>query len=80
MMKRGKGATLAEIMKATGWEPEVRDCVGILDSESGETIESSKNAPGERTFRMGKIASVNSLSKRRLGHAPGAAFLLLHPE
>ena len=55
MMKRAKGATLLEIMKATGWQPHtVRGFVSILGSKGGEKIESSKNAAGERTYRIGK--------------------------
>ena len=55
MMKRSKGATLPEIMKATGWQPHtVRGFVSILGSKSGEKIESSKNAAGERTYKIGK--------------------------
>src|SRR5579864_3607400 len=55
LMKRAKGATLAEIMKATGWQPHtVRGFVSILGSKGGEKIESSKNAAGERTYKIGK--------------------------
>ena len=55
MMKRAKGATLPEIMKATGWQPHtVRGFVSILGSKGGEKIESSKNASGERTYKIGK--------------------------
>lgn len=55
MMKRGRGVTLAEIMKATGWQPHtVRGFVSILGSMGGEAIESSKNAAGERTYKIGK--------------------------
>jgi hypothetical protein len=55
MMKRAKGATLPEIMKATGWQPHtVRGFVSILGSKGGEKIESSKNAAGERTYKIGK--------------------------
>jgi hypothetical protein len=55
MMKRAKGATLAEIMKATDWQPHtVRGFVSILGSKGGEKIESSKNATGERTYKIGK--------------------------
>jgi hypothetical protein len=55
MMKRAKGATLHEIMKATDWQPHtVRSFVSILGSKGGETIESSKNAAGERTYKIGK--------------------------
>jgi hypothetical protein len=55
MMKRAKGATLAEIMKATGWQKHtVRGFVSILGSKGGEKIESSKNATGERSYRISK--------------------------
>jgi hypothetical protein len=55
MMKRAKGATLPEIIKATGWQPHtVRGFVSILGSKGGEKIESSKNAAGERTYKIGK--------------------------
>ncbi|HTA70440.1 MAG TPA: DUF3489 domain-containing protein [Bryobacteraceae bacterium] len=47
MMKRAKGATLPEIMKATDWQAHtVRGFVSILGSKGGEEIESSKNAGG----------------------------------
>jgi hypothetical protein len=55
MMKRAKGATLAEIMAATGWQAHtVRGFVSILGSKGGEKIESSKNAAGERTYKIAK--------------------------
>ena len=55
MMKRGKGVTLAEIMEATGWQTHtVRGFVSILGSKGGEKVESSKNAAGERTYRIEK--------------------------
>jgi hypothetical protein len=55
MMKRAKGATLAEIMEATGWQAHtVRGFVSILGSKGGEKNESSKNAAGERTYRIAK--------------------------
>ncbi len=55
LMKRAKGATLPEIVKATGWQPHtVRGFVSILGSKGGEKIESSKNAVGERTYKIGK--------------------------
>jgi hypothetical protein len=53
MMKRAKGVTLAEVMKVTGWQAHtVRGFVSILGSKGGETIESSKNASDERTYRI----------------------------
>ena len=55
MMKHAKGATLGEIVKATGWQPHtVRGFVSILGSKGGEKIESSKNAAGERTYKIGR--------------------------
>jgi len=53
MMKRAKGATLPEIMAATNWQAHtVRGFVSILGSKGGEKIESSKNAAGERTYKL----------------------------
>jgi hypothetical protein len=55
MMKRAKGASLAEIMEATSWQPHtVRGFVSILGSKGGHKIESSKNAAGERSYRIAK--------------------------
>jgi hypothetical protein len=55
MMKRAKGVTLAEIVQATGWQKHtVRGFVSILGSKGGEKIESSKNAAGERSYRIAK--------------------------
>jgi hypothetical protein len=55
MMKRAKGVTLAEIVEATGWQKHtVRGFVSILASKGGLKIESSKNAAGERSYRIAK--------------------------
>ena len=55
LMKRAKGATLAEIMAAMEWQAHtVRGFVSILGSKGGEKIESSKNAAGERTYKIAK--------------------------
>lgn len=55
MMRRARGATLVEIMSATGWQAHtVRGLVSILGSKDGLKIESSKNASGERTYRIPK--------------------------
>lgn len=54
MMKRAKGATLAEIMKETSWQAHtVRGFVSIL-GKNGEKIESSKNAEGDRSYKITK--------------------------
>jgi hypothetical protein len=53
MLKRPKGVTLAEISEATGWlKHTVRGFVSILGSKGGHTIESTKSAGGERTYRI----------------------------
>ena len=53
LMKRAKGATLAEIVEATGWQKHtVRGFVSILGSKGGEKIESSKSADGGRTYKI----------------------------
>jgi hypothetical protein len=55
MMKRAKGATLAEIMATTGWQAHtVRGFVSLLSSKGGETVESSKSAAGDRTYKIAK--------------------------
>jgi hypothetical protein len=55
MMKRAKGATLTEIMETTGWQKHtVRGFVSLLGSKGGEKIESSKNAAGERVYKIAK--------------------------
>jgi hypothetical protein len=55
LMKRAKGATLAEIMAATEWQAHtVRGFVSILGSKGGEKIDSSKNIAGERTYKIAK--------------------------
>jgi hypothetical protein len=55
LMKRAKGATLAEIIGATGWQKHtVRGFVSILGSKGGQKIESSRNAAGERSYRIAK--------------------------
>jgi hypothetical protein len=54
-MKRPQGVTPAEIMAATGWQKHtVRGFVSLLGSKGGEKIESTKNASGERTYKIAK--------------------------
>jgi hypothetical protein len=51
--RRPKGATLAEIVDAAGWQKHtVRGFVSILGSKGGEKIESSNDAGGERTYHI----------------------------
>jgi hypothetical protein len=54
-MKRAKCATLAEIIEATGWQKHtVRRFVSILGKKGEHKIGSSKNAAGERTYKIAK--------------------------
>jgi hypothetical protein len=55
MMRRAKGVTLAEIMEHTGWQAHtVRGFVSLQGSKGGLKIESSKNASGDRVYRIAK--------------------------
>ena len=55
MMKRAKGATLAEIVTITGWQKHtVRGLISILGNKGGLSIESSKNTAGDRHYRIAK--------------------------
>jgi hypothetical protein len=55
MIGRPKGATLAEIMKATGWQAHsVRGFISTAAKKHGVKVESSKNEAGERTYRITK--------------------------
>jgi hypothetical protein len=55
LMKRAKGTTLAEIMAVTKWQAHtVRGFVSILGSKGGEQVESSKNAAGERVYKIAR--------------------------
>ena len=52
MIGRAKGATLAEIMKATGWQAHsVRGFIsGALGKKMGLKVESTKGEDGERVY------------------------------
>ena len=53
LMKHSKGATLAEIMKATSWQAHtVRGFISILGKKGSEKIESSRSADGERAYKI----------------------------
>ncbi|MBZ5623510.1 MAG: tyrosine-type recombinase/integrase [Acidobacteriia bacterium] len=56
LVTRAGGATLKEIMKATGWQPHsVRGFIsGALGKKMGLTVESFKNATDERAYRIAK--------------------------
>jgi Protein of unknown function (DUF3489) len=54
MMKRAKGATLAEIIDATGWQAHsVRGFIST-GKKHGVKIESSKNEAGDRVYKSTK--------------------------
>lgn len=55
MIGRAKGATLAEIMKATGWQPHsVRGFISTAGKKHGVKIESARNEKGDRTYQVAK--------------------------
>jgi hypothetical protein len=56
LIQRAKGATLAEIMEATGWQPHsVRGFVsGTLGKKMGLKVESAKREDGERVYSLAK--------------------------
>ena len=55
MMRRPKGATLAEIMKATDWQAHsVRGFISTAAKKHNVEIESSKNDAGDRFYRIAK--------------------------
>ena len=55
MIGRAKGATLAEIMKATEWQAHsVRGFISTAGKKQGIKIESAKSDAGERTYKIAK--------------------------
>ena len=55
MVARAKGATLAEIMKATDWQAHsVRGFISIAAKKHNINIESSKNDAGDRVYKTAK--------------------------
>ena len=53
LIGRAKGATLAEIMKATDWQAHsVRGFISTAGKKHGVEIESSKNEAGDRVYRI----------------------------
>ena len=55
MIGRAKGATLAEIMKATDWQAHsVRGFVSTAGKRLSVKIESTKNDAGDRVYKSGK--------------------------
>ena len=55
MIARAKGATLAEIMKATDWQAHsVRGFISTAGKKHNVKIESSKNEAGDRIYKITK--------------------------
>jgi hypothetical protein len=55
LIGRAKGATLAEIMKATDWQAHsVRGFLSTAAKKHKLNIESTKNEAGERTYKIAK--------------------------
>jgi hypothetical protein len=55
LIGRPKGATLAEIMKATDWQAHsVRGFLSTTGKKRGLNIESSKNDAGDRAYQIKK--------------------------
>jgi hypothetical protein len=55
MIGRAKGATLAELMKAAGWQAHsVRGFISTAGKKDSVKIESSKNEAGDRVYKMAK--------------------------
>jgi hypothetical protein len=53
LISRPKGATLAEIMKATAWQADsVRGFLSTAAKKSGLQIESAKNEVGDRMYSI----------------------------
>ncbi len=56
LLRRPKGATMAEIAKATDWQNHsIRGFIsGNLTKKMGLTVESTKSDSGDRTYRIAK--------------------------
>ena len=56
LISRAKGATLAELMQATGWQAHsIRGFIsGNLGKKMGLTVESAKREDGERVYSLPK--------------------------
>jgi hypothetical protein len=54
MLRRPEGATIAQVIAATGWQPHtVRGAIsGALKKKRGLDVTSEKNAAGERVYRI----------------------------
>jgi len=61
LVRRPKGATLAEIMKATDWTTHsVRGFLSAAGKKSGLNLASSKNNAGERMYQIKKWREIST--------------------
>ena len=54
MLRRPEGATIAQVIEATGWQPHtVRGAIsGALKKKRGLEVTSEKNEAGERVYKI----------------------------
>jgi len=66
LMKRPEGATLPQMVEATGWQAHtVRGCMaGTLKKKLGLTIDSVKESGGERVYRVSPSSSLPTASAK----------------
>jgi hypothetical protein len=78
MMKHAKGASLAEIMEATGWQAHtVRGSVRLIGSKGAEKIEFRQERGGRSNVPRCQVAELaRSLQNAACCFQPGAAFFL----
>ena len=82
LMKRAKGATLAEIVKTTGWQPHtIRGFVSILRQQGRREnrIVEERRRRAELPHHEVARPSANAFSKRRFRLGPGRRFRLCRP-
>jgi hypothetical protein len=66
LIARPKGATLAELMKATDWQAlSVRGFLSTASKKQGLKIESEKNEGGDRLYRVKSNYPPTRFSRRR---------------
>ena len=60
LLQRPEGATIAQIMEATGWQQHTcrGTLAGTLKKRLGLTIHSSKEAGGQRVYRIDPVSTV----------------------